>query len=85
MLFRTVAILGASLRIGYLHGYSALLELLMALVVLALGGWCGWCACHIPVMVAWLAGLYPINRSLQGHRFGRGSAYVLSRGVAGGG
>ncbi len=38
LLFRTVAILGASLWIGYWHGYSALLELLMALVVLALGG-----------------------------------------------
>jgi MFS family permease len=38
MLFRTVAPLGASLWIGYWHGYSALLELLMALVVLALGG-----------------------------------------------
>ncbi len=35
LLFRTVAPLGASLWIGYWHGYSALLELLMALVVLA--------------------------------------------------
>lgn len=38
MLFRTIAPLGASLWIGYWHGYGALLELLMGLVVLALGG-----------------------------------------------
>ncbi len=38
MLFRTIAPLGASLWIGYWHGYRALLELLMGLVVVALGG-----------------------------------------------
>ncbi len=38
MLFRTIAPLGASLWISYWHGYRALLELLMGLVIVALCG-----------------------------------------------
>jgi MFS family permease len=55
MLFRTIAPLGASLWIGYWHGYRALLELLMGLVVVAL---CG---------VSWLVRLpHPRRHSANG-------------------